>query len=389
MIKAEEAGRIILESARILNTEAVELKDSLGCVLAQDVISDIDMPPFDKSAMDGFACRAEDLDGELEIIETIPAGYYPQKMIGKGQCSRIMTGAAVPQGADTVIMVEETKVTGDRVAFLGKTSKSNICYRAEDVKQGDFLLEKGMLISPRHVAVMAAVGVHHPLVSVKPKIGVLTTGDELVEPDAIPGKGQIRNSNAHQLVAQIHETGSMARYYGIIPDHEKATFLAIEKAISENDIVLLTGGVSMGDFDFVPKVLLELGVEIKFDSIAIQPGKPTVFGVKDDTYIFGLPGNPVSSLVQFELHVKPLIFKLQGAHYIPVQVLLPLGKSIRRKRTDRQAWVPVSIRNNRIETIDYHGSAHIHSYSRADGLVCIPLGVSELKEGEEVYVRRF
>lgn len=393
MITLNQAIDILLsEVSPIKETEKVNLWDSIGRVLASDVLSDMNMPPFDKTAVDGFACKMEDASKELEVIETIPAGVVPKNKVESGQCSKIMTGAMIPQGADCVLMVEDTiEIAPNRIVFTGEKPKSNICILGEDIKTGDVAIHKGTTISAQHIAIMAALGCTHPIVSKKPNVAVLITGDELVEPEQIPSGGQIRNSNGHQLVGQIIKANAKPSYSGIVKDTEEATSHAISNALKDNDIVILTGGVSMGDFDYVPAVMKQLGIEILFSSIAIQPGKPTKFGVKDGKLIFGLPGNPVSSYLQFELLIKPAIQKMMGGdpnHYLNSQ--LPLAKTYKRKKTERLGLIPVAItKENKVIPVDFHGSAHIFALAKADGYIMIPLGESEIREGELVDVRQF
>jgi len=392
MIKFEEAFDIVLNSAKsTFDTERIEFTDSLGRILAEDVNSDINMPPFDKSAMDGFACRKEDIKNELEIIEVLPAGKIPEKTISQNQCIKIMTGAIIPEGADTVIMVEYTELTEkNKIRFTGEKTRSNICYFAEDIEENDLVLKKGIEIKPQHIAVMASVGYTQPLVTKQPKIGIISTGDELVEPSEFPTKSQIRNSNGYQLIAQTKRAGAIANYIGIAEDSEKVTFNTITKALKENDIVLLTGGVSMGDFDFVPEIMKQCGVDIKFSSIAVQPGKPTTFGTfKDEKFIFGLPGNPVSSYTQFELLVRPLILKLMGISEIPTMLKMPMGAEYKRRKSVRKSFIPVNISaDGKVYPVEYHGSAHIHSYVFADGIISIEIGRDKLEIGEMVDVRQ-
>ncbi|MDP4292022.1 MAG: molybdopterin molybdotransferase MoeA, partial [Bacteroidota bacterium] len=217
---------------------------------------------------------------------------------------------------------------------------------------------------------------------------ILSTGDELVEPDTIPEPSQIRNSNAAQLTAQVSAMNAIPVYMGIVPDDVEQTRLAIEQALSKADVVLLTGGVSMGDFDFVPGILQEQKIEILFKSIAVQPGKPTVFGFRKGKYIFGLPGNPVSSFVQFEMLVKPLLYALNGHTHKPVQLKLALGVDYVRRNSERRAFVPVTfIHTDGVIPIEYHGSAHIHAYVAADGIMSVPPGITHLKKGDLVDVR--
>ena len=391
MIKFEKALDIVLNSVQFtLQTERVDFTDSLGRILAEDVKSDINMPPFDKSAMDGFACRREDIDNELEIIEVLPAGKVPEKSIGKNQCTKIMTGAIVPKSADCVIMVEHTEAAGDNsIRFTFDYTSNNICYFAEDIKKDDLVLKKGIEIKPQHIAVMASVGYVKALVFKQARVGIISTGDELVEPSVFPAKSQIRNSNSHQLVAQVKRAGAIPVYIGIAEDSKEITFTTISKALQENDIVLLTGGVSMGDFDFVPEIMTKSGVDIKFRSLAVKPGKPTIFGTfGENKFIFGLPGNPVSSYTQFELLVKPLMLKLMGINELPEALRLPMGSEYSRRKSARKSFIPVNISNGKVYPVEYHGSAHIHSYVFADGITSIEIGKEKLEIGELVDVRQ-
>lgn len=389
MITYGEALDIVLENSYHIDAETVSILGSTGRILRQDVFSDINMPPFNRSAVDGFACRREDIGMELEVIETVRAGLFPSKTIGIGQCTRIMTGAPVPEGADCVLMVEETLETAPgKIKFTGEKTKINISPFAEDVKIGDLVLKSGTRIGPQHIAIMAAVGCVEPVVSVKPKVAVIATGDEIVEPHLKPGISQIRNSNGYQLAMQAQNAGADAIYLGIAPDKEEDTFRFLTDALEKADVVLLTGGVSMGTFDFVPKILEKAGIQILFRTIALQPGKPTIFGIKGDKRIFGLPGNPVSSFTIFELLVKPLLWKMMGSSNPVVSLKFPLGTDYRRKRNDRMQWLPVQIKDGKVFPLEYHGSAHIFSLAEADALAAIPLGITELNAGELIDVRQ-
>lgn len=389
MITIEEAYNIVLQNVYLLETEKVDFTVSLGRILAEDVRSDIEMPPFDKSAMDGYACRREDLKNQLEIIETIPAGKYPEKEVGKNQCAKIMTGAPIPNGADCVVPVEIAEEIADKsVKVIEISNKNNISFQGEDVKKGDKVLEKGIKIGAQHIAVFAAVGYTNVLVYKQPKAGIISTGDELVEPQMKPSLSQIRNSNGYQLLAQVEACGAIANYVGIADDTFDDTYEKVSKALSENDIILLTGGVSMGSFDFVPKVLEKAGVKIDFDAIAVKPGKPTTFGMAGRKFCFGLPGNPVSSYMQFDLLVKPLIYKLMGQDYQPLDIKMPMGIDYHRRNAKRKAYFPVIIKNGEIFPVDYHGSAHIHALSLAHGIASIEIGKQEIKKGEMIHVRQ-
>ncbi|MDO9510913.1 MAG: molybdopterin molybdotransferase MoeA [Bacteroidales bacterium] len=388
MILFEEALRLVESSAIRLPAIKVPLNEACGHVLAADVFSDMEMPPFDKAAVDGFACRRADLGLFLTVTETIAAGKWPEMDVKEEECARIMTGAPVPQGADCVFMVEDSETAIDgRVRFTASRTSNNIAFKSEDIREGDKVLDKNTLLKPQHIAILASVGQHNPEVIRKPVVGIISTGDELVEPDIIPGPSQIRNSNAWQLIAQVQSAGAIALYAGIAADTPESTREIIESVMNQSDIIILTGGVSMGEFDFVPAVLFENGIEILFKSIAVQPGRPTVFGRRQDTYFFGLPGNPVSAFVQFELLVRPLIHLLQGSDYSPSGFNLPLGKEIKRKKAVRKSFIPVNIRNGKVFPVDYHGSAHIHSYVHADGIVAVEMGQSIIEEGTIIHVR--
>lgn len=388
MVTFYEALEIVRKAAMILPKENVCLEEAINRVLAEDVISDMDMPPFDKSAMDGFACRREDLGNTLEILETIKAGDVSRVRIGKNQCARIMTGGRVPQGADCVIMVEHTElISGNSIRFTGTKTADNIARKAEDIKTGEVVLRKGILLQPQHIAVMASVGCVNPMVYRQPRVAVLTTGDEIVEPHMKPGGTSIRNSNGIQLVNQVKMAGAIPHYMGIVADTSRATDIAIKNALAENDVIILTGGVSMGEFDFVPGVLKENGFEILFEKVAVKPGRPTVFGKKKDQFVFGLPGNPVSSFIIFELIAKPFLYRLMNYDYFPVQAKLPIGTDYTRKKADRVAWTPVRIEDGSVFPVDYHGSAHIHSLCFANGLLAMDVGVPDFKKGELVNVR--
>ena len=388
MISYEEALQIVLKHTQKTVSEVVALQESTGRVLAEDVFSDINMPPFNRSAVDGYACRKADISQQLEIIETVRAGLFPAKNISPGQCTRIMTGAPVPEGADCVIMVEETvEISPDKVRFTGEKTKTNISPFAEDIREGELVLAAGTRIAPQHIAIMAAVGYINPMVAARIKVAVIATGDEIVEPHLKPGISQIRNSNGFQLTAQTGQAGAIPVYMGIAPDNEEDTFRLINEALMLSDVVVLTGGVSMGTYDFVPKILERAGIEILFRTIALQPGKPTIFGIKGEKRIFGLPGNPVSSFTIFEILVKPMLRKMMGMPGPVRSLLLPLGVDFQRKRTDRMQWLPVQIRDGLVYPLEYHGSAHIFSLATADALAAIPLGITKLYAGDLIDVR--
>jgi molybdopterin molybdotransferase len=390
LIPFDEAYRIVMNAAFETGNEAVSFTASSGRVLMADIRSDINMPPFNKSTVDGFACRREDLGTELELIETIPAGYQPERTVLKNQCSKIMTGAVVPEGADKVFMVEDSAIlSSGKVRFTGSLSKGNISFMGEDIRIGDVILEKGTFIKPQHIAIMASVGSTNVTVSKQPVVSVISSGSELVEPGQMPGRSQIRNTNSYQLMAQVSRAGAEGSYLGIARDDEDITLEIINRAIAQSDIVLITGGVSMGDFDFVPSVLERAGVRILFSRVNIQPGKPTTFGIHKKALIFGLPGNPVSSFLQFELLVRPLICKMSGYKWEPVIISVPMERAFSRKSADKIVLIPVRITDEGTAVpLEYHGSAHIAAFSEAFGVLTLPEGKSSVEKGEMVSVRQ-
>ena len=388
MIQFEKALETVLASVRQLDAERVELADALGRILAKDVKSDIDMPPFSRSSMDGYACRSEDLGNELTVIETIPAGTVPKKSVGPNECAKIMTGSMVPEGADCVIMVEFTEnVDEDTIRFVGKTTEHNIRQKAEDIKAGGIVLHKGTLLKPQHIAVLASVGHVHPVVAKRPKVGIIATGNELVEPQLKPGPSQIRNSNGPQLAAQISDMRAVVRDYGIAKDTVDEIDSLFKKAANQNDVVIVCGGVSMGDFDFVPEVFRQNNFGLLFEKVAIKPGKPTVFGMSDNVYCFGMPGNPVSGFVIFELLVKPFLYKMMGHDYKHNNIQARLEETITRKRAQRQSWIPVVMTGpDSARPIEYHGSAHIDALCGANGLISMGVGQTEINKETSVRV---
>jgi len=389
MIAFDDALNLTLSFDVNLSSERININKVLNRVIAEDVLSDINMPPFNKSAMDGFAFKKNDVGCFCDIIEVIPAGYIPQKEIKNGECSKIMTGAPLPAGADCVVRIEDIEQDdAGRVRCVVPQKSDNICYAGEDFKTGQLLLKTGTLLKPSLIPVLASAGLVCPKVFRQIRVAVISTGDELVEPYTTPGTASIRNSNAYQILAQCEASGALTSYMGIAPDDETITTNILKEAVAFADVVLLSGGVSMGDYDFVPEVMKSLGAEIIFKSVAIQPGRPSVFAKLKDKFIFGLPGNPVSSFVVFEILVKPLIMKLMGAVYNPLQLQLHMGSDYSRRNTERLAIIPVNIVNgNEVLPAEYHGSAHINSYTGIDGIAFIPTGVQNLKKGENVNVR--
>ena len=390
MITFEEAFGIVMESVFETVAETILFNDSYQRILDEDITTDIDMPPFNRSAVDGYACNKLELNDELVVIEVIAAGKEPKHKIGKNQCSKIMTGAIVPEGCDIVFMVEESEnLPNGKIIFTGTNPKINISFKGEDVRKGDIVLKKPKFIQPQDIALMASVGHTEVRVKKKPIVGIISTGDELINPSGFPGISQIRNSNAYQLGVQVVRAGATAIDYGIAPDNATITYAMIEKAISKSDIVIITGGVSMGDFDFVPSVLERAGVKILFDKVNVKPGKPTTFGVHSKAIVFGLPGNPVSSFIQFEVLVRPMINRMMGYNWIATENMLPMAVDYDRKSSVRLEFIPVIINKNmEVLTVDFHGSAHLAALSYADGVITLKPGIRSLVKGEIVNVRQ-
>ena len=249
-------------------------------------------------------------------------------------------------------------------------------------------MRRGTLLKAPHLAVLASVGIDTPLVSKRPTVAVISTGSELIEPSETPQQQQIRNSNSYQLVAQLKNNGILADYLGIVRDEEQEVYNKLESATKKYDIVLISGGVSVGDYDYVPEILDRLGAKILLHGLNVKPGKHLLFAKLADKYIFGLPGNPVSSFVQFELLVRPFMMKLMGGAQKKTVLKLPLATDYFRKKADNLLFVPVSCTaDGAVQPIEYHGSAHIHAYTTAEGILEIPVGQNEIKKGELVHVR--
>jgi len=390
MITFEEAFRIVTESSFRLGKEEVSLGEAAGRALTVAVKSDMDMPPWNKSAVDGYACRHTDLGHELIMVETIAAGALPEKPVEPGTCSRIMTGAAVPAGADYVFMLEDSEVLSDgRIRFTGRPGNDNIARVGEDIMKDQTVLRPGRYIKPQDIAVLASVGATRVTVSCRPTIGVISTGNELVEPDCVPAGAQIRNSNSSQLMAQIARAGAIGKYYGIARDDEESITTLMKKALQEVDVLLISGGVSFGDFDLVPRVMRSLGLKLHFDQVAMQPGKPLTFCTGERKAVFGLPGNPVSTFVQFEVMVRAFLDRMAGVtEHAPV-LQMSLGADYSRKRAERLSWIPCTVTPaGEAMPVEYHGSAHITSLTGAWGMIIIPRGQSWIQKGELVSVRQ-
>lgn len=398
MISVEKAIESILKEIKILGSERISILDSLGRVAAEDMYSSRDIPPFDNSAMDGYALKFKDIKGSsvenpsiLKVVEDLPAGYTPKKAIKDGEAARIMTGAPIPKCADTVIMVEDTKKETDTVKIFRETKQGgNIRSAGEDVKSGELVISRGTLIRPAEVGMMASVGRAFVYVYQAPRVAILSTGDELVDVDDELTEGKIISTNSYTLMSQVKECGGIPIYLGIAKDTKKEIGEKLKEGTCA-DIIVSTGGVSVGDYDLVKDVLKELGAEIRFWKVAMRPGQPLIFGIIAGKPFFGLPGNPVSSMVSFEQFVRPSILKMCGfknifRHVIKATIKENISQKPGRKRFLRSI---VSLEDGRyyVRLTGEQGSGILMSMVKSNGLMIMPEDKTDFKVGETVKVQ--
>jgi molybdopterin molybdotransferase len=395
ILSVTEAQRRIVDQVRILPSAPVPLASALGLVLAEDIASDIDMPPYDKAMMDGYAVRSADVGksgAELIVVEEATAGRVPKKAIGPGQATRIMTGAPIPEGADAVVMVERTRLLAEGRVRIDEAAspERNVLRRAKEMQTGDVVLKAGARLRPQEIGVLALVGQEMVQVRPPPRVAVLPTGDEIVEPNQKPGPGQIRNSNGPMLVAQILRAGGVPSALGIARDAMDSLRALIGEGLKQ-DVLVLSGGVSAGKLDLVPGVLSDLGVRIDFHKVEMKPGKPMLFGVKEhgssrpSTLVFGLPGNPVSALVCFELFVRPALRGLMGLEPGPKMVQATLAEDY-TYRTDRPTYHParleVTERSWRVWATPWFGSPDLRGVTPSNAFVLLPAGDHRHRAGD-------
>lgn len=395
MISAGEALALVLRDLRLLDSEQVALADAAGRVLAADVISDRDVPPFRNSAMDGYALRSEDTSGSelpirLRILEVVGAGSMPTLQVETGTATQIMTGSVMPDGADAVVKVEDTEVDGDRVVIRqGCPAGANVRLPGEDVRRGDTVLKAGRQLRPADVGLLASLSCARVQVRRQPIVAVLATGDELVDVDQPLTPGKIVNSNAYTLAAAVREAGGVPKVFGIVHDTRAALREAFAEALTA-DMVLSTGGVSMGVFDLVRETLAGLDVKELFWKIAQKPGKPLTFGLRGTTPVFGLPGNPVSSLVCFYVYVRPALRAMLGL----AQLHLPMVDATADEDIKVAESMTEFVRcilsgpsgSYRVRVTGTQSSGVLRSMSLGDALLVSPAGKGAIKLGDSVRV---
>lgn len=394
-----EAQRTVLEACQVLGREKVSVMQVLGRVLGEDIVAERDNPPWDNSAMDGFAVRAQDIHQAYEItkpvtlkvIEDVQAGKVATKIVGAGEAIRIMTGAPIPTGADTVVKVEETETSGDTVTIFKDPGRgANIRPQGEDVKKGDCIIAAGTQLRPAEVGMLAILARSFVVVHQQPRVAILSTGDELVDLDEPFDENKIVNSNSYGLAAAVQEAGGVPIMLGIAKDHPASLKEKIAHGLRA-DMLVLSGGVSMGDYDFTKVVFEELGADLHFWKLAVRPGQPVAFGKIQRSLAFGLPGNPVSSMVTFEQLVRPAMRKMSGHRSYGRPVVQATLQEPFRKRPDRRHFLRgiLQMEDGRltVRTTGDQGSGILTSMVKANGLIDVPEEVEQLNPGDLVNVQ--
>ena len=400
MISVEEALDRIKQHAKPRTSLAIRAADALGSVLAADIKSDIDSPPHDKALMDGYAVVASDIQSgvTLSILEEVTAGDVPTKPVISGTATRIMTGAPIPEGANAVVMVERTElVDGDETTVRINADNvelgQNIMRRGESVRTGDVVLRAGRLIRPIEMGVLAECGAAEIAAYPKPRVAILSTGNELVSAETRPAAGQIRNSNGPMLEALVRRTGSHAVNLGVGRDERDDLERLVRRGLEE-DVLVLSGGVSAGVLDLVPEVLAANGVEQIFHKVHLKPGKPVWFGIKQDSrgdrLVFGLPGNPVSSLVCFELFVRPALAGLAGQAFGSIERRTARLATTHSRFSDRPTYYPARLfeldGQLQVEPLAWKGSADLRTLADANCLALFPPSDREFAVGDAIEV---
>jgi len=398
MISVDEALEIILGTIQVLGLERVDILDSLGRVLGEDVHAPYNIPPWDNSAMDGYAVIHKDIEGAsrqnpavLAVVADLPAGYTAQRAISRGEAIRIMTGAPIPGGCDTVVMVEDTQTEQDRVKIFNAPARGKHIRKAgEDVVKGSRVLARGSIVRPAAVGMLASLKRSVVSVFQRPRVAVISTGDELIDVDGELTAGKIVGSNTYSLASLVKDTGAQPVVLGIARDNPEA-LRAIFRAALAADVIISSGGVSVGDYDLVKDILRELGAEMKFWKVNMRPGQPLAFGVIQGKPTFGLPGNPVSCMISFEQFVRPAILKASGhtrlfRPLIEARLKEPLSKKEGKKYFLRCS-ISVEDGEYAVTTTGEQGSGILLSMVKANGLIILPETKSECAAGTMVKVQ--
>ena len=397
-ITVETAKRILSEEKNDIKQSELYILDSLDHVLAEDIVSETDMPPFDRSPLDGYAYKSEDTVNAaenspvtLEVIDYVQAGYVSRKKICNGQAIRIMTGAKIPEGADVVIRYEDTEFTDKTVKiFRYLKPQSNIVKAGEDMRAGDLILRKGITIGPAEIGVLASNGKTHVKVYSKPTIAILSTGDELLEIDEELADGKIRNSNSYVIAAQVKKYGGNARILGICMDRVNDVKKKLDSALKWADMIITTGGASVGDADIIKEAFKAAGADILFWKARMKPGTPIVAAKYENKLLFGLSGNPAAAFITFEIFVGPAILRLMGKpkhKYMKVESILESDFN-KVSEQDRYLRAFTYKKEGAYYTVlpDKHSSGVLSSLSGKNSLLLIPGGSSPYKKGDRVTV---
>jgi len=387
MIPLEDALEILdrtLTPVR-LPGEDLPVREALGRTLQDDVSSRLDLPPFDKSAMDGYAVLPGDEHDEYTLLGTVAAGQVCDLTLESGALVKVMTGAPVPEGAGRVIMVEDTEERDGKVMVRRHNSATNICRKGEDVHSGDCIMSAGTVLGTLQIANLISCGVTDVRVNRALRVALLSTGDEIVDDPSLIRPGKIMNANGPLLESLAQKFGLEVTAEQSVPDRSDETLKAIRTGLDRADILIASGGVSVGDYDFVLDAVAQAGLTVHFARVATKPGKPTVFASTGSKVFFGLPGNPVSAYVTFHVFVLRAVARMTGADLYTREVELALARDFSRRKTERQEFIPARLTpDGRLEPVTYHGSAHLSALMSADGFFKVPVGVKMMNAGESV-----